>query len=60
MIEKKKIGRPTNNPRTEKIGIRISKDELEMLNECSKILNTTRANVIIDGIKRTYEELKSK
>lgn len=51
------MGRPTKNPRTEKIGIRISKEELQMLNTCSEILETTRANVIIDGIKRTFEEL---
>ncbi len=56
--EKKKMGRPTDNPRTEKIGIRISKKELDMLNECSEILETSRANVIVDGIKRTYKKLK--
>lgn len=56
-MEKKKIGRPTDNPRTEKIGIRISKKELEMLNVCAEKKQTTRANIIVEGIKKVYEEL---
>lgn len=56
--EKKKIGRPTDNPRTEKIGIRLSKKELNMINECSELLDTTRANVIVAGVEKLYDELK--
>lgn len=57
--EKKKIGRPVEDePKTEKIGIRISKIDLERLETCSKKLNKSRANVIIDGIRRTYSEIK--
>ena len=57
-MEKKKISRPTDNPRTEKIGIRISKKELEMLNVCAEKKQITRANIIVEGIKKVYEELK--
>ncbi len=53
------MGRPTKDPRTEKLGIRISKNELNMLNECAEKLGKTRANVIIDGIKKTYSELEN-
>lgn len=57
--EKKKMGRPIEDePKTEKIGIRISKLDLEKLEFCSKELNKSRANVIIDGIRRTYKEIK--
>lgn len=55
---KKKMGRPTDNPKTEKIGIRISKKDLDILEECSEILGETRANVIVKGIKMVYQKLK--
>lgn len=57
--DKKKMGRPVEDePKTEKIGIRISKLDLEKLEFCSNKLNKSRANVIIDGIRRTYKEIK--
>lgn len=57
--EKKKMGRPViDEPKTEKIGIRISKLDLERLEYCSKTLNDTRANIIVKGIRKLYEELK--
>ncbi|MDU0963626.1 MULTISPECIES: hypothetical protein [Clostridia] len=54
---KKKMGRPTDNPKTEKIGIRISKKDLDMLEECAKISGETRANVIVMGIKMFHEKI---
>jgi len=58
MITKKKIGRPTENPKTERIGIRITKRDLEILEYCSNVLGDSRADVIAKGIKKVYEELK--
>ncbi|MDO4662502.1 MAG: CopG family transcriptional regulator [Tissierellia bacterium] len=59
MSDKKKMGRPVEGePKTEKIGIRISKIDLEKLEICSKKLNKSRSNVIIDGIRRTYREIE--
>ena len=53
------MGRPVEDePKTEKIGIRISKLDLEKLETCSKKLNKSRASVIIDGIRRTYREVE--
>jgi hypothetical protein len=54
----KKLGRPTDNPRTEKIGVRLSEREMSMLNECAERLGTTRANVIAMGVEKVYQELE--
>lgn len=51
------MGRPTENPRTEKIGVRLSERELAMLNECAERLGTTRANVIVMGVEKVHREL---
>ena len=57
-IEKKKMGRPTTNPRTGQINVRLSERELALLNECAERMGTTRANVIAHGIETVYRELE--
>lgn len=52
-----KIGRPTTNPRTEQISVRLSKKEIEMLGICAKMLNTTRANVLVFGVEMIFRQL---
>ncbi len=54
----KKMGRPTDNPRTEQISVRLSKSELSMLGICAERLNTTRANVLVMGVEKVFRELK--
>lgn len=56
--EKKKMGRPTNNPRNERLTLRLSKSELEILNECSELTGESRTEIIIKGIKKVYSTLK--
>ena len=51
-VDKKKMGRPTDNPRTEKIGFRI-----EDIQECANALNTQRVNAVVEGIKLLKEKL---
>ena len=53
-----KMGRPTNNPRVIQTRIRMSEEEAEMLEECAKALNTTKTEVIINGIKKVYADIK--
>lgn len=52
------MGRPTNNPRIIQTRIRMSADEANMLEECAKILNTTKTEVVIMGIKKVYADIK--
>lgn len=56
-VDKKKMGRPTDNPRTEKIGFRMSKEEIEDIQECANALNTQRVNAVVEGIKLLKEKL---
>lgn len=57
-IEKKKMGRPTTNPRTGQINVRLSERELALLNECAERMGTTRTDVIARGIEKVYRELE--
>lgn len=56
-VEKKKMGRPTENPRTEKIGFRMSKDEIEDIQKCADAMGTQRVNAVIEGIGLLKEKL---
>ena len=53
----KKMGRPTDNPRTKQISVRLSEKEIEMLGICAERLGTTRANVLVMGVEKIYKEL---
>lgn len=53
-----KIGRPTDNPRTIQTRIRMNENEAAMLNECASILNVTKTDVIVMGIKKVYADIK--
>ena len=55
-----KMGRPTNNPRTIKLNIRLSEKESVMLQECADIMNVARVNVIVKGIEMVRAELEKK
>lgn len=56
-VEKKKIGRPTNNPRTEKIGFRMSPSEIEDIQKCANKMGTPRVNAVVEGIRLLKEKL---
>lgn len=58
--EKKKIGRPTDNPRNEQYRIRLNSEELEKLNYCSKVSGKSKAEILRLGLDRLYLELKKK
>lgn len=59
-VEKKKMGRPTDNPRTEKIGFRMSPTEIEDIQKCAEALKTQRVNAVVEGIRLLKERLKIK
>lgn len=46
-----RMGRPTNNPRTISLNIRLSEKEAQLLQDCADKLNTSRVNVIVKGIE---------
>lgn len=59
-IEKKKMGRPTENPRIKKIGFRMSEKEISDIQKCADKLNTQRVNAVIEGINLLKEKLDIK
>lgn len=54
----KKMGRPTDDPKTNETRIRMSDRDIAMLNECCEKLKMTKADVIRLGIKKVYDSLQ--
>ena len=52
-----KMGRPTTEPKTNQTRIRMSDDDLKLLEECADELNLSKSDVIRLGIKLVYETL---
>jgi len=57
----KKSGRPkSENPKNFDITIRLTKEETDMIQECADKLQTSRTDVIIQGVKKLRSELEKK
>ena len=56
----KKLGRPTDNPKDIDIKIRFDRNTVDKLEECSKQMQITRAEVIRRGVKKMYDDLNKK
>lgn len=57
MITISKMGRPTDNPRTQKIGFRMSEKEIKDIQLCAEKMNTQRVNAVVEGIKLLKKHL---
>ena len=53
-----RTGRPTDNPKKHETRIRMSDNDVEMLEYCCKVTGMTKADVIRQGIKEVYIKLK--
>jgi len=52
-----RTGRPKiDNPKSEQIKIRATKQDRALLEECCKKLNKTQYDVVMTGIKKVYAE----
>lgn len=54
-----RTGRPTDDRKGEKIGIRLSESDLEKLEYCHEKTGLTRAEIIRQGIAELYDRLKA-
>lgn len=54
-----RMGRPTKNPRTEDINIRLSKTEFDILAELAEKTGMTRTDIIVEGVKLFRKKLKA-
>lgn len=52
-----RTGRPTTNKKTERLEIRLTPDELKLLDECSQTLNVSKTEVINKGVKLVKAEI---
>ena len=52
------MGRPTDNPKTEIIKIRATKDAREKLLYCCKTMKATQYDIVMKGINKVYSEIK--
>lgn len=55
-----KMGRPTDDPKTNNTRIRLSDDDVLKLNYCAQTLAIKKADVIRMGIREIYDRLKEK
>jgi hypothetical protein len=55
-----RTGRPTENPKKERVGFRLSDDEIKMLDFCCEVFGLSKTEVIRQGIKEMYEKAQKK
>ena len=54
-----RTGRPkSENPKDTRIQIRIDKETLSTLDECAEKQNTTRSEIVRQGIEEVHKKLK--
>ncbi|MBQ7232363.1 MAG: CopG family transcriptional regulator [Bacillales bacterium] len=58
--EKKKIGRPTNAPKTIVKRARMSQEDVQKLQDCCTVLGISESDVLRLGIDKVYQEIKTK
>lgn len=54
-----RTGRPTNNPKENYTGIRLSDDELYKIKFCMEQTGMTKTDIIRSGINKIYDELQN-
>lgn len=50
-----KMGRPSVNPRTVDLRVRLSEEENEKLNQILAVTGKTKTEVVVDGIAAVYD-----
>lgn len=53
-----RLGRPTDDPKTNDTRIRMSDEDVRMLEYCANRLGKTKAEIIRMGIREVYNGLK--
>lgn len=53
-----KMGRPTDDPKTHETRIRMSDEDVHMLEYCAQVTGRSKADIIREGIRVVYKRLK--
>ena len=58
-LVKPKMGRPTDNPKNNNTRIRMSDEDVKMLEYCVEHTGKSKSDIIRAGIKEVYNKLKN-
>nr|DAR45464.1 MAG TPA: hypothetical protein [Caudoviricetes sp.] len=53
-----RTGRPTEEPKNIRVGVRLTQKEKEMLDVCEEKLNMSKTQIISLGIQKVFESIK--
>lgn len=53
-----RTGRPTDNPKKHETRIRMSEEDVNILEYCCKVTGKSKSDVIRDGIREVYAKIK--
>lgn len=59
-VEKKKMGRPTDNPRNLRLSLRMTADEMKDIDDLAKKLSMTKTNMVLKALALLREQTESK
>ena len=52
-----RTGRPTDSPKKHETRIRMSDEDIKILEYCCKATGKTKADIIREGVRKVYESL---
>lgn len=53
-----KMGRPTDAPKKSRLELRLSDEDVEILEQCCELTGQSKAEIIRLGIREVYNKLK--
>lgn len=53
-----RTGRPTDNPKKHETRIRMSDEDIEILEYCVKMTGKSKSDIIREGIREVYAKIK--
>lgn len=53
-----RTGRPTDNPKNHETRIRMSDEDVAMLEYCAKATGKSKSDIIREGIREVYNKIK--
>jgi len=59
-VGKKKMGRPTDNPKDITLKVYFDKETAEKLDYCIQSLEVTKSEVVRRGVHKVHDDLKKK
>ena len=57
VIQTVRTGRPTDNPKPNRLQVMLSDSEVEKLEFCHKKINLSKGEIVRQGIDRVYQSL---